>query len=329
MNEKVNMESGNIENWIESRVMEYYKDKYKVYKSSGNRASQLGHPCLRYLYLERVNPDAKSLPETILIRLFSLGSVYEKIVRDEIEGIGLQVIEQHSSFYDKEYNITGSIDFKVVKDDKVYPVEVKSFSQNNFYTINSIEDIKKSDKLYIKMYLSQIYIYLYLTGYNEGLMILKNKTNNDTKVFKVVIDYQHVNELLEKAKVINNYVEKKEIPDIIDNTTICMDCPYLTYCMPNIQAKYTMHMKDEYLDRLQKREQLKAEYDRIRKEYEELDNNIKNEIKTFFKVNDIIYVEDKYVIKISNRKRKEYKVPAIEYIDVNIKKLQDRKEEEE
>ncbi len=60
-----------------------------------------------------------------------------------------------------------------------------------------------------------------------------------------------------------------------------------------------------------------------------MDNNIKNEIKTFFKVNDIIYVEDKYVIKISNRKRKEYKVPAIEYIDVNIKKLQDRKEEEE
>ncbi len=56
-----NIETIDIKSWIESRVIEYYKDKYKVYKSSGNCASQSWHPCFRYLYLERVNPEAQHL----------------------------------------------------------------------------------------------------------------------------------------------------------------------------------------------------------------------------------------------------------------------------
>ncbi len=306
---------------IQEKIDEFYISQYTQYQSQSNRASQLGHPCERYLVLERISPDKKQLPDKYMIRLFALGEIYERIVRNELETMGYRIIEQQTSYLDEKNNISGTIDFKLLINGQVFPCEVKGLSPANFEKINSVDDIINSDAVYIQMYYTQMLIYLYLTKYDTGLLILKNKSTNETKFIVVKQNIEYLKQILKKARKINQYVKNNTIPPVINNTAICSECPYFLYCAPDIKAQHQLYIKDEMIDDIEKREQLRVQFEEIKKQYEEIDKKIKESIKATHKPDDIIVVGDRYMIVVKEVVRKAYSVPETKYIQINIKNL--------
>lgn len=293
-----------IEQVIKEKINNLYQPK--VYRSPNIRASQIGHPCIRFLVLELLYPEKKSLPSLGLLKVFSLGSVYEKIIKDELENAGFQIIEQQRSFYDDKYHISGMIDFKLVYDHTVYACEVKSMSDYMFNKINSIDDFYDKKYTYLQQYPAQLQIYLYLSNLEHGLFFLKNKENNDTKIIKVDIDYKLVENLLNKAKKIWEFANTKTIPECCDNVNVCTQCPYIQFCTPELKEKKKIEFtnNEELINDLKRWDEIKA----IAEEWNKLDEKIKDTIKNLYN-EDTLIIADKYKVKISSYTKTLYEVP--------------------
>ena len=126
------------------KVMEYKAKKAELWPVRSNRASELGHPCVRYHVFNRTRWEERTLPTAELQMVFDLGNALEPVVLDDLRKAGFQINEQQRAFEWKEYQITGSIDAVIVAEDKTYPLEVKTCSPYVFNAIKSAEDMTKA-----------------------------------------------------------------------------------------------------------------------------------------------------------------------------------------
>jgi len=83
---------------IVEKIIETKKSKIKGYPVNSNRASELGHPCLKYHVLSRTRWEEKSLHDVGLQFIFDMGNEIEEIVLKELAEAGIKVIEQQRSF---------------------------------------------------------------------------------------------------------------------------------------------------------------------------------------------------------------------------------------
>jgi CRISPR/Cas system-associated exonuclease Cas4 (RecB family) len=258
---------------IVERIMEAKARKIKQYPVNTNRASELGHPCLRYHVYNRTAWQEKALHDARLQMIFDLGKEIEDIVMDDLREAGLDVIEQQRSFSWSEYLITGHIDGKLLIDGEAIPFEVKSCSPYVFKTINGIDDLKRGKYLYLRKYPCQLNLYLLMDNQPRGVFIFKDKSSGQYKEVWMDIDYALGEEALQRAEAINAHVTAGTIPEAPEyNPAMCDDCPFSHVCVPDrVGHEVEVIDSEELLGLLERYENLKP----LAGEFKEVDDQIK------------------------------------------------------
>lgn len=214
------------------KVIEHKASRIKQYPVNSNRASDIGHPCLRYHVYNRTRWQEKSLHDVGLQFIFDMGNEIERIVIRELQDAGVEIIEQQRSFQWREYQLTGHIDGKVLANHKAIPFDVKSCSQWVFKSITNIEDLKKSKYVHLRKYPVQLNTYMLMDGIDEGLFFFKNKTSGQLKEVWMTLDYDLGEKTLQKCEAINKFVAACDLPDRIDfDESICGQCSYAHICL--------------------------------------------------------------------------------------------------
>lgn len=215
------------------KVLEETAKRIKQWPVKSNRASDLGHPCLRYHVYNRTRWQDRALHDVGLQQVFDMGNEIERIVLRQLQDAGFQIIEQQRAFSWDKYNITGMIDGKILHEHEAIPFDVKSCSPWAFKAINSIDDLKKSKHLYHRKYVTQLNLYMLMDGIDKGLFFFKDKTGGGLKEIWMQIDYELGEETLKRAEAINRHVDSGILPDQCSPACGCeMErCPFAHICL--------------------------------------------------------------------------------------------------
>lgn len=288
--------------------------KIKVTPCHTNRASELGHECLRYLVLNRTRWQEKKPHDVKLQLLFDEGNHQEDIVIRDLLEAGVRVSEQQKAFEWRKYQITGHLDLTATVNGFNGPIEIKSMNPHIFDSINSLEDFKKY--FWTARYLAQMQIYLLMNESERGYFLLKNKSTGELKQIEVILDYGFAESLIKKAETVNAHVEAETLPDFCKDPEACKRCAFFGHvCNPPLEFDAPVIADDpelvEILDRRAELEEGKKEFDRLDKK-----------VKSRFKLDEYVgkqFVAGKHFISITSSDRKGYTVAASTPITVKIK----------
>ncbi len=299
---------------IIEKVNDYIKTQIEQWPVRSNRASELGHECLRYLVLNRTRWEEKILHGVNLQTIFNEGNLHEKAVLRLLEDAGFNVTEQARPFEWKEYGITGHIDCKIALNGMAIPAEIKSASPYMYDIINDIQDLYNGKYHYLRKYPAQLNLYLLMDDKPEGLFIFKNKQTGALKEIPMSVDYDLGEKLIKKAMAINMHVAEDTLPDCIPwDEQICGDCGYAHICLPEPKRDALEIKTDPELEaKVRKWFELKP----YKSEYESLDKEIKSQLKS----QDKIVIGD-YFITGKMIQKKGFSVAASEYWQCKIKQL--------
>lgn len=223
---------------IIEKIMEEKAKRIKQWPVRTNRASELGHDCIRYLVLNRTRWQEKKLHDVSLQLIFDEGNLHEAAVMRDIENAGYIIVEQQRPFDWPEYNITGHVDGKILMPElptgKI-PLEIKSCSPFIFPHIYDMNSLINSKFPWMRKYPAQITLYLLMDNEEQGLIIFKNKTSGELKEVLINLDYDLGERLLQKAEAVNKHVAEKTLPNCIPyDEAICGRCDYQHICLPEI-----------------------------------------------------------------------------------------------
>jgi CRISPR/Cas system-associated exonuclease Cas4 (RecB family) len=199
---------------------------------NSNRASDLGHPCVRYHVLNRTQWQQRAMHDVGLQMIFRMGNEIERIVLRELEEAGLTVIEQQRAFSLPEQQITGHIDGLIKMDDGIWPLEIKSCSPYVFKSINTVDDLTHGKYPYLRKYPAQLVLYCLMGNKEKGVIIFKDKTSGALKEIWVPLDYDLGEQLLKRAEATNAHVAAGTLPDPINDNLWCDGCAYAHICLP-------------------------------------------------------------------------------------------------
>ena len=253
------------------------REHIKQYPCNSNRASEMGHECLRYLVFMRTKWQEKCLHDLELQYIFEEGNIHEDDVLNSIKKAGFKIIEQQKSFEWREYQITGHIDAKAVEDNCVIPIEIKSASPYTFEKIDGVESLKNAKYHYMRKYPAQMTLYLLMDNKEYGYFIFKNKQTGRLKEVRVDLDYQLGEELLKKAEAINRHVKEGTLPSHMPyDEDICIECGFRQICLPDVKRSALEFINNKEIEeKLDRYFELKP----FKKEYDELDKHIKKIFK--------------------------------------------------
>lgn len=224
----------NLPQTLNQQIVAAKSRKVKNYPCHVNRASQIGHPCERYLVLSRSRWQDKMMHEADLQFIFDLGNLYETAILKDFAEAEIVIIEQQRAFEWKEYQLTGHIDGKVLHEGRAIPAELKSTSPYVWMSINSIQDMVESKYAYLQAYPGQMDCYLLMDNKDYGLWFLKNKVNGQYKVLEHHLDWDRAELLIRKAERINEHVKNDTLPEHINDAGICMRCGFRHICLPDM-----------------------------------------------------------------------------------------------
>lgn len=294
-------------------ILEAKTKKIKLWPVNSNRASEMGHPCERYLVYLRTRGEDRVLHDVNLQFIFDDGNLHEEGVLKDLKEAGFKIIEQQRAFEWKKYQITGMIDAKVLDGDKAIPIEIKSFNPHIWEKVNSVQDMQRSKFVFLRKYPAQLTLYLIMDEKEEGLFILKNKVNGRLKQIPIFLDYEYAEGLIQKAERINLHVQAGTLPERIPwEDGACEYCPFGHICLPSHEEKGTLLNDPELELKLDRRGELKPLVD----EFNELDKEIKEKLKEIPEV-----VIGNWIIKGKWIDKKEYTVQASRYWQMQIRPL--------
>ncbi len=256
--------------------------RIKVFPHPLNRASEAGHPCVRFLVLSRLHPELKTLHDVSLQRIFDEGALHEAAVLREIQDAGLTIVEQQRPFEWKKFELSGRIDAKLALNGQNIPLEVKSCSPNVFAAIKNLppEDMAKSKYSWVRRYPAQILLYMLMDNQETGIIIFKNKATGEKcqKIFRLTDDnLQYAESILQKLERVNSFVAQNELPPV-EQIDECADCGFAkTSCFPgrDFGPGFDFLSDPEIEAKLLRWEELKEPA----KEFEDLDKEIKEHFK--------------------------------------------------
>jgi CRISPR/Cas system-associated exonuclease Cas4 (RecB family) len=234
--------------------------------------------------------------------IFDMGRMVEDLVSQDLREAGFNLVEQQRPFSWDKYQITGSIDFKLAINGKVYPTEVKSAAPHPFASVNSVQDMLKHKYHYMRKYPAQLTLYLLMDNKDEGVFLFKNKSSGELKEIWMDLDYAFAETLVQKAEAINKHVAEGTLPEpMAYNEDICGSCGFVHICLPDrIGTEVEVTDDSELLELVTRYMELKPGA----KEFEGVDDRIKKLVEGREKIliGDY-YIEGKWVT------RKVYKVP--------------------
>lgn len=303
---------------INAKIEDFVKSEIAVYPCTNLRASNIGHPCERYLYLLIKHWNEQRPHSEGLQNVFDLGNSIEAYTIEKLKKSGFEVITPHTRSWKVENPlITGREDVRIKDPDtgQFYPAEIKGLSPYEWQRLNSIEDFYTSKKYYVRAYPAQLLVYCWFFEKEKGFFILTNKLSGELKCIEVPFDWDRADALLKKAEKIYAALADKSgetVPAACEDITVCNECSLRHICTAK-HAAQEIEVDDGELEALiDEREKLR---DSVKK-YGELDSEIKSCIAGREKV-----LAGKYVVTVSKIEKKAYSVPARTERRVKITKL--------
>lgn len=299
---------------IVEKVLETKRSRIRSWPVHTNRASELGHECLRYLVLQRTRSAEKALHGVDLELIFELGNLFEKKVLSDLAEAGITVIEQQRFFEWKEYQLTGHCDGKVLFEGKAYPLETKSSSPYIFDTIKDIGSLKNSRFLYLRKYVTQLNLYCLMSEADKGVFVFANKSTGQLKEIWMDVDRELGKRDLAKATLVNRHVAEGTLPELPPETdSICPGCAYEHVCAPSRRGEGVIIENNQALEELlDRRESLASSW----KEYEDVDRQLKQALRE----KDKVFIGD-YYITGRWQERKESVVKASRFWVAKLAKM--------
>lgn len=301
-------------NDINKALRESLEKQIKVYPCNNLRASNLGHPCERYLYLLLRHWDEQKPHDVGLQSIFNLGNSIEEYTIENIKRAGFEVITPTvRSWKIEKPLITGREDIRIKDENgELLPVEIKGISPFEFDKLNTVEDFMKSKRSYIRGYPAQLQTYMYYFAKEKGFFALTNKLTGETKFIEMPFDYEYAESLLQKAERIYKALDEEAPPDACEDISVCEGCSLAHICGECRRVPADIDL-DEELDALIDR---KNELASAKKEYEQVDKEIKARVGERDKV-----ITGQYLITRSSFVKKAFTVPESVQYRVTIKRL--------
>jgi hypothetical protein len=265
---------------IAKKVIEAKQSQIKLYPRDVNRASDAGHPCLRYLVFSRIAWDKKKPYDVGLQFIFDRGVAAERTIDEELRIAGFKVVEAERTYEDKALELRGTIDRKIELNGKRIPLEYKTVSPRDFDSIATVDDMIESKKIYIKQWPAQLMLYMLLSGSPDGVFYIKNALTWYPKDIWVKLNdhMDYIFRLIDKLKTVNQWVKKGQAPDTWpEDFSICSGCGFLLYCGAEVHfgKEAEIYHRPELEALLEEREELKD----LKERYEEVDRKIKDYFK--------------------------------------------------
>lgn len=299
---------------INGRLFKAKAEKIRVYPCRNLRASNLGHPCERYLYLLLTHWDEQKPHDVGLQNIFDLGNTLEDHTIRNIKEAGYEVITPTvRSWKIENPYITGREDVRIkAENGELLPVEIKGLSPFEFEKLNCVEDFFKSKKPYIRGYPAQLQIYMLHFSKETGFFALTNKLTGVTKFIDMPFDYDYAEKLLQKAERIYKAVDEKTPPPACEDISVCEGCSLAHVCGECRRIPADIDLDDE-LDELIKRKQ---ELAAAKQQYDAVDKEIKARVGEREKV-----ITAGYVIQRKKVEVREHLVPASVQYRLTISRL--------
>lgn len=301
---------------INAKLFKAKADKITVYPCNNLRASNLGHPCERYLFLLIKHWDEQKPHDVGLQNIFDLGNTLEEHTINNIKEAGFEIVTPTVRSWKVDVKggiITGREDIRLKDENgELIPVEIKGLSPFEWDKLNTVDDFLKSKRAYIQGYPAQLYIYMLKFGKEHGFFALTNKLTGETKFIEVPFDYDYGEKLLSKAERVYAALNADITPEACDDISICENCSLSHICGLQRRIPADIDIDDE-LDALINRKQELAE---AKKEYEDVDKQIKAKIGEREKV-----ITGQYVIERKSFVKRAFEVPESVQYRIQIKRL--------
>lgn len=279
---------------IQERLQAATQAKIRDYPCNNIRASEIGHPCQRFIVLSITNWQDKKPIDATLQCIFDLGNALEAEVIRRIKEAGFEVLTAKKNFKIEKPLITGREDILLQDPEsgELYPCEIKGLAPQSFDKINTIEDMLHHKAYYIRKYPAQLYIYEYKFSKETGFFVLFNKLTGRIKIIEAPLDYNYVDKLFQKSNRIYEHIAAKTLPDTIDDETICSDCPLLHICGAKIDRGSATIDTGELEELLLRREELMPKV----RELDEIKKAIKSNMRSCNRAFTASFMVEKRVI---------------------------------
>jgi CRISPR/Cas system-associated exonuclease Cas4 (RecB family) len=301
---------------INAKLFKAKAEKIKVYPCNNLRASSIGHPCERFLYLQIKHWDEQKPHDVGLQNIFDLGNSLEEHTIKNIKEAGFEVVTPTVRSWKVEVKggiITGREDIRIKDENgELLPVEIKGISPFEFDKLNSVDDFLKSKRPWIQGYPAQLFIYMLKFGKEKGFFALTNKLTGETKFIEVPFDYEFGEKMLSKAERIYAALKAETPPDACEDISLCENCSLAHICGQCRRVPADVDL-DEELDELINRKQ---ELSEAKKEYEAVDKQIKQKVGEREKV-----ITGQYLIERKSFFKKAFTVPESTQYRISIKRL--------
>lgn len=304
--------------YINDTINDFVKSEIKIYPCNNLRASNIGHPCERYLYLLIKHWDEQQPHDEGLQNIFDLGNSIEEYAIRKLKAAGLEVITPSVRSWKVENPlITGREDIRIKDPDngELYPAEIKGLSPYEWEKLNSVDDFYNSKKYYVRAYPSQLLVYCWKFEKEKGFFILVNKLTGQIKPIEVPFDWDRADALLKKGERVYealNDLTGQLIPDACADITVCENCALRHICTAPREFP-DVDIDDGELENLI---DLKAELKPSIEAYKKVENDIK---KCFGDRERVI--AGKYLVTAKIINKQEYTVSARQERRIAISRL--------
>ena len=304
--------------YISGRISDFVRSEIKVYPCEHLRASNIGHPCERYLYLLIKFWEEQQPHDEGLQNIFDLGNSIEEYTIKKLRDAGLEVITPTQRSWKVENPlITGREDVRIKDPEtgELFPGEIKGLSPYEWERLNSVEDFYKSKRHYVRGYPAQLMVYCWKFEKEKGFFILTNKLTGEIKVIDVPFDWDRADALLKKGERIYAALADKTggtLPEACDDLTVCESCQMRHLCTAAINRPAADIDDGELEAAINRKNELAAAY----REY----NAANDEIKRLVGDRENILAGD-YVVTVKTIQKAEFTVAAREEKRITIKRL--------
>ncbi len=262
--------------------------KKKQYPQHVNRISSLDDPCLRKLFYMRHDWSQAAPVDDGLQGIFETGNILEPVIERIVSEAGMagsprwRIVGAQTTTNDallKKYQISGTIDgFLQVESAGEWVtlgvVDIKTMSPNVYRQIETYQDLSRYP--WTRRYRGQVMLYALAHNLETGYLLLVNKQNLfDMKLICFPLDMTYCEGLLQRAKAVNEAVETETAPEGVNDPDICPDCPFYSFCAPDMTTGGNLIMSDNdeleaILDRLEALQPTAKEYSALEKERDDM-----------------------------------------------------------
>jgi len=213
-------------------------------RSDRNYASEIGHPCLKYLVHARLDWDKKKLPDIRAEYRFEEGDEREWQLKKKLGDIGFGLEQSQAYFNVENLKIRGKIDGLLILPRPILgyrqaPAEIKSVDPRWWDSIKSVDDIRNHRKWWFRKYISQLNTYLVAADFPFGFFIF-DTFGQRPKIIPMERDEELWAHDSARIQKVNEYCERKEYPEPIPyDPSICGMCDFAHLCQPLKATEYS------------------------------------------------------------------------------------------